>query len=247
VRLGDDELNSYFTAIESLMKEVFTNEQESVEVVASEMVKRLARGGIIQLFGCGHSHLVAAEPFFRAGGLVPVQPIFVEPIMLHEGVLRSSAYEKDADFIHTFEEQLSIRPEDTVIVISTSGRNPVPIDVANKAKVSGAYTVSIQSLNYTASNQPARHHSNRRLEEVVDNILNTGVPVGDGLLEWEGLSYAPASGVIGNTLLHATLSRVIELMIESGIEPPIFKSANIEGSVAHNLRLIEEYGDRIEF
>lgn len=247
MRLGDDELNSYFTAIESLMKEVFDKEQESVEVVAKEMSKRLARGGIIQLFGCGHSHLVAAEPFFRAGGLVPVQPIFVEPLMLHEGALQSSENEKDADFMRTFEGEMTIRPEDTVIVISTSGRNPVPIDVAYKAKECGAYTVSIQSLNYTTANQSARHDSGCRLEEVVDDILNTRVPVGDGLLEWEGLSYAPASGVIGNTLLQATLSRIIEMMIESGVEPPIFKSGNIEGSAEHNARLVAEYGERIKF
>lgn len=240
-------MNSYFTAIESLMKKVFAKEQVSVEIVAEEMTKRLARGGIIQLFGCGHSHLVAAEPFFRAGGLVPVQPIFVEPLMLHEGALRSSENEKDVDYIHTFEGDMTIRSEDTVIIISTSGRNPVPIDVANKAKECGAYTLSIQSLNYTASNQPSRHHSGCRLEEVVDDILNTGVPVGDGLLAWEGLPYAPASGVIGNALLHATLSRVIEMMVESGIEPPIFKSGNIEGSAVHNARLIAKYGERIQF
>lgn len=240
-------MNSYFIAIESLMKKVFDQEQQSVERIAEEMAKRLSRGGIIQLFGCGHSHLIAAEPYFRAGGLVPIQPVFVEPLMLHEGAMRSSENEKDAEYIRTFEGEMDIQPDDTLIVISTSGRNPVPIDVAYKAKECGAYTVSIQSLSYTASNQPSKHHSGHRLEEVVDRILNTGVPVGDGLLAWEGLPYAPASSVIGNALLHATLSRVIEMMIESGIEPPIFKSGNLDGSAEHNERLVAKYGARIRF
>ncbi len=240
-------MNSYFTAIESLMKEVFKNEELSIEVIAKEMKKRLERGGIIQLFGCGHSHLISAEPFYRAGGLVPVRPIFVESLMLHEGAFKSSANEKDPAFIHSFEEQLVIHPEDTVIIISTSGRNPVPIDVAEIAKTSGAYTVSIQSLNYSAANHASLHHSGNRLEDVVDDVLNTSVPVGDGLLKWQEVSFAPASGVMGNILLQATLSRVIEMMIESGTEPPIFKSGNIDGSEAHNKRLIAEYGERITF
>lgn len=246
-RLGGNELNSYFTAIDSLMKEVFKKEKLTIEVVAKEMANRLERGGIIQLFGCGHSHLLSAEPFYRAGGLVPVQPILVESLMLHKGAFQSSVNEKDPGFIRSFEDELTFHPADTVMIISTSGRNPVPIDVAYKAKESGAYTVSIQSLNYSTAGQPSNHHSGHRLEEVVDDILNTHVPVGDGLLDWQGMSFAPASGVMGNILLQATLSRVIEMMIESGIEPPIFKSGNIAGSEAHNKRLMAEYGERIKF
>lgn len=240
-------MNSYFTAIDSLMKEVFQEAQSSVDEVAEEITKRLESGGIIQLFGCGHSHFIAAEPFYRGGGLVPIQPMFIESLMLHNGAMQSSANEKDPTFFKTFEKDLDIRPEDTVIVISTSGRNPVPIDVANKAKACGAYTVSIQSLNYNGSNQPSNHPSGSRLEDVVDGILNTNVPIGDGVLNWGELPYAPASSVIGNTLLNATISRVVELMIEKGLEPPILKSSNVSGSAEHNDRVIAKYQERIQF
>ena len=240
-------MNAYFTAIDTLMQEVFHKEEQSIEKIAEEILNGLSRGGIIQLFGCGHSHLISEESFYRAGGLVPVQPIFVEPLMLHKGALQSSENEKDPEFIHTFENQLDIRPEDTVIVISTSGRNPVPIDVALRAKESGAYTVSIQSLYYNGEEHSSKHESGSRLEDVVDAILNTRVPVGDGLLTMEGMRYAPASSVIGNTLLHATFSRVIEMMVERDIEPPIFKSGNLNGSTEHNEQMISKYKNRIKF
>lgn len=240
-------MNSYFTAIESLMNKVFLEEKQSVKRIADEMTKRLSSDGIIQLFGCGHSHLIAQEPFYRAGGLVPVCPIFVEPLMLHEGAIESSKNEKDPDFIHRFAGQLDIRPEDTVIIISTSGRNPVPIDVAMKAKERGAYTDSIQSLCYSGEENPSKHTSGKRLEEVVNDVLNTHVPVGDGLLETNGLLYAPASSVIGNTLLHATFSSVIEKMIENGVELPIFKSGNVDGSTEHNEQLVQKFKKRITF
>ncbi|WP_203246758.1 sugar isomerase domain-containing protein [Sporosarcina beigongshangi] len=240
-------MNPYFEAINTLMQEVSNEEQPTIEKVAVEIAKRLARGGIIQLFGCGHSHLIAEESYFRAGGLVPVQPIFIESLMLHKGATKASAHEKDATFIQTFEDQLDFRQDDTVIVISTSGRNPVPIDVANKARQSGAYTVSIQSLYYEAAVQPSRHPSGKRLEDVVDDQLNTHVPLGDGLLTSGELLYAPASSIMANLLLHAAFNRVMEIMIADGLEPPVFKSSNIDGSTAHNERMIERYSNRIHF
>ncbi|WP_421102738.1 sugar isomerase domain-containing protein [Sporosarcina psychrophila] len=240
-------MNAYFKEIESLMKKVIQEEQQSVEKIAAEIMKRLSRGGIVQLFGSGHSHLIAEEPFFRAGGLVPVRPIIIESLMLHNGASQASTNEKDPEFTQTFAGQLDIRSEDVVIIISTSGRNVVPIDVAYIAKESGAYVVSLQSLYYNASEQPSKHHSGNRLEDVTEAVLNTHVTVGDGLLLSEGTPYAPASGVIGNMLLHATFSRVIGMMIESGIEPPIFKSANLDGSSAHNEQMIATYSKRIKF
>ncbi len=123
----------------------------------------------------------------------------------------------------------------------------VPIDVAYIAKESGAYVVSLKSLNYKASEQPSKLHSSNRLEDIAEAVLNSRVPVGDGLLISEGLPYAPASSVIGNMLLHATFSRVIGMMIESGIEPPVFKSANLDGNIAHNEQMIATYGKRITF
>jgi uncharacterized phosphosugar-binding protein len=240
-------MNAYFKEIELLIKKVIQEEQQSVEEIAAEMTKRLSLGGIVQLFGSGHSHLIAEEPFFRVGGLVPVRPIIVESLKLHNGASQASANEKDPEFTRKFAEQLDIRAEDVVIIISTSGRNVVPIDVAYIAKESGAYVVSLQSLTYNASEQPSKHHSGNRLEDVTEAVLNTHVTVGDGLLMTEGIPYAPASGVIGNMLLHATFSRVIGMMIESGIEPPIFKSANLDGSSAHNEQMIATYGKRIKF
>ena len=93
----------------------------------------------------------------------------------------------------------------------------------------------------------SKHSSGHRLEDVVDDVLNTHVPLGDGLLTSGDLSYAPASSIMGNMLLHATFSRVIEIMIDSGQEPPIFKSSNLDGSTAHNERMMATYAGRIKF
>ena len=229
------------------MDKVFREEQQTLEKIASEIKSRIEKGGIIQMFGCGHSHLLAEEGYYRAGSLIPVQPIFVESLMLHKGALRSSDYEKDPTFFQTFKDGLDIREHDVVIIISNSGRNPVPIDVAHFANKAGAYTVSIQSLYYNELDHPTRHESGSRLEGVVNDKLDTHVPVGDGLLTSGDLRFGPGSSIVANMLLHGTFSRVVEMMLAQGQEPPVFKSGNVDGNKAHNDKMIEQYGDRIQF
>lgn len=79
-------MHAYFSEIEKLIQVVKEQEAVRINEAARIIVQRLQRGGIIQLFGCGHSQLLAQEAFYRAGGLVPVRPIFIEPLALHAGL-----------------------------------------------------------------------------------------------------------------------------------------------------------------
>ncbi|MCD5325881.1 MULTISPECIES: sugar isomerase domain-containing protein [Pontibacillus] len=216
--------------------------------LAGQIADRLERGGIIQLFGSGHSSLLAQEPYYRAGGLVPVKPVLVDELLLHNGALQSSERERDPAFGDTFIKDLDIREEDVVIVISTSGRNPVPIEVTLEANRRGAFTIGLQSLSYQET-QSSRHESGKRLEEVVDAVLDTRVPVGDAILQEEGIDqpFGPTSTAVGAALIHEVFTRVVVEMKKRGNTPPIFKSGNVEGASDHNERLIEVYRERIDF
>lgn len=240
-------MNSYFSEIITLLSEVEREAKEPIEKTAAQVAERLGNGGIIQLFGSGHSQLIAQEGFYRAGSLAPVKPISIGPLMLHEGALLSSKNEKDPDFSKTFISQLDIRPEDVVIVISNSGRNPVPIEIAQYAASQGAYTVSIQSLLYTEGEHPSRHNSGKRLEAMSSAVLDTKVPPGDGILKINEVQCGPASSVTGNALLHSLFCEVVLCMTENGVEPPVFKSGNLDGNTEHNDALVAHYSDRIEF
>ncbi|WP_368431743.1 SIS domain-containing protein [Sutcliffiella sp. BMC8] len=76
---------------------------------------------MLHVFGCGHSHMLAEEVFYRAGGIVPIRPLFVEDLMLHKGALRSSDLEKDPLFAKTFLPSQPFQPNDVLLVVSTSG------------------------------------------------------------------------------------------------------------------------------
>lgn len=213
---------------------------------AAKVADCIAAGGIVHLFGCGHSHILTEEVFYRAGGLVPVRPIFYEPLMLHEGAVKSSELERQNGLAERFMAEQDIRPGEVMFVLSTSGRNPVPVDVAQAAKAKGAYTIGITSMAYSQS-QPSRHISGLRLADAVDLAVDNRSVKGDAVLTHEkvGTPFAPTSTVVGAAILNAILAGAVSELAERGVEPPVFLSGNIDGADAHNAALIAKYRERI--
>lgn len=240
-------LTTYFKKVQERLQLVIENETEVMKKVAVKISESIQKGGIIQLFGCGHSHMLTEEVFYRAGGLAPIKPIFIEPLMLHEGAVKSSQLERQNDYASTFMENQEIQSHDLVIVISTSGINPVPIDVAILAKEKGAFVVGICSFDYP-KDQPSRHKNGKHLAEVVDLAINNFAVKGDAILSYEpvAVSFSPTSTVIGAAMLNAIMAEAIKKMVDDGFEPPIFLSGNITGADEHNKKLIQKYRERIE-
>lgn len=238
----------YFEAIEAIFDDIEKNESNNLKLSASVIAKCIMEGGIVHIFGCGHSHILGEEMYYRAGGLVPVHPILDTGLMLHEGAAKSSDLEKFEGYGTIIAKYQDIREGDIVIVISNSGRNPVPIEMAICAKEKGAKIIVLTSMAYTNS-QPSRHSSGKHLYEFGDIVINNHIAPGDAVLKVDGIpeSFAPASTVIGATILNAIFASAVEIMHENGYEPPIFISGNIDGADEHNERLIERYKDRIKF
>lgn len=202
--------------------------------------------GIVHVFGCGHSHLLAEELFYRAGGLAPISPILIEDLMLHKGAVRSSQLEKDDDFAEVVMANMTIQPKDVVIVVSTSGRNPVPIDVAERARRKGAFVIGITSPRY-AKSQPSRHKSGKFLYQSVDLVIDNHIEIGDTLMEHPSLDVPFGSGstVIGTAIVNGIMVETINIMVDKGINPPVLKSGNVDGAEEHNRRLVTHYKGRI--
>lgn len=237
----------YFEKVRELLKVVEDQESSAMQQAAKEVATSIQHGGIIHLFGCGHSHILVEEVYYRAGGLVPIQPIIHEPLMLHKGAASLSELEQKNDYADTFMEKQQIKKGDIVFVISTSGRNPVPVDVAHTARDQGAYVIGITSPKYSNS-QPSRHRSGEYLYQAVDLVIDNHTVVGDSLLAHEQVSvpFGPSSTVIGTTIINAIFAESIAIMAENDYSPPVFLSGNIEGSAEHNEQLVKAYSDRIK-
>lgn len=239
-------LDRYFDQIKKRIAQVENTEKEAMLKAAGKVAAAIQSGGIVQLFGCGHSHILTEEVFYRAGGLVPVKPIFVEPLMLHEGALTSSKLERENNYAAGFLRDQDFQKEDIVFVISTSGRNPVPIDAAQYAKSKGAFVIGLTSLEYSKS-QPSRHKSDKHLFNSVDLVIDNHSVSGDAILSYDKVKvpFGPTSTVIGAAILNAVFAEAIKLMADNGWEPPIFLSGNIDGADEHNKILVEKYQKRI--
>ena len=236
----------YFDKIYALLDDAESKHAPTIEKVGQAIAESIAAGGILHVFGTGHSHMLAEELFYRAGGFVPVNAILDTTLMLHESALGSSLAEKLPGYAEVVLARYRVEAGETMIIASNSGRNSVPVEMALAAKARGLTVVALTSLAH-ATAQPSRHPSGKHLHDLADYVLDNCGVVGDASLTVEGVSeaIAPTSTVVGVALLHSVMVAVTKYLAQKGVEPPIFISANVNGAEEHNQRLIERYRERL--
>ena len=221
-------------------------QRQAIGTAADAVSASIHQGGLLNLFGTGHSHLLAEEVFYRAGGLVPVRPLQTTSLMLHESASTSSAIERCSGLAQKLFDGWCIDPIDTVIVISNSGRNAVPIEFAMAAKANGNIVIALTSLAASKS-CTSRHSSGKRLYEVADLVLDNGGIPGDACVDVapELPLMAPCSTITGSYLLHLLCMEVACRLKQDGNDVPVFRSANLDNGDEHNQQLIQRYRHKI--
>ena len=224
----------YLDTLCELLQHMKESQAEAIQEAAVLVADTVIEGGLVYAFGSGHSQCLSREIHSRAGGLYPVVSIN-DPMWG-----KAERLEGYGDLLL---KGLPLKKGEVIFVISNSGRNPSPIDVAMKAKEMGLHVVAVTSLPHSKS-QASRHSSGKRLYEVADIVLDTGVPVGDACMSFEGMPMkaGPASTALGGSILNAVMVEAIQYMLDKGEEPPILISANVEGGDEHNRRVVERYG-----
>lgn len=230
-------MKKYFELVNSLIKEVEETQQQNIEAAANAFADAVAAGGIIQAFGAGHSNAGALELTHRAGGFIPTKNI-KEPA--------GGAYESVEGVGASFMKKVDVRENDVLVVVSNSGRNPLPIEIALAAKAKGAKIVAVTALE-ASKNLKSRHSCGKNLYEIADFILDNRIPEGDSMIEVEGLDtkICGMSTVTTSVLMQAVTYRAVQILISRGITPPIYKSQNIDGGREYNEAKEKEYIDRL--
>ena len=207
---------------------------------------------MIHVFGCGHSHLMAEEAFWRAGGLVPVHPI-LDPNLTPLGGSRTSPLERLEGYARVLLTGEDLRPGEVVVVFSNSGINALPLEVALAAKEAGLRVVAVTSPVHSKDVEP-RHSSGQRLFELADVTIDTHVPTGDAAVDLTGLTsgaeghrVAPLSTAIGALVWNALVAEVAYLRAVAGSEPATFISQNVPGGDEANEALVSRYRPRNRF
>ena len=238
-------LDQYADILTAAIHQIRDTQREKILQAAQMVSRTLCEDGLIYVFGCGHSHLLAEETFYRAGGLACVHPIVNEPLMLHESASHSSYLEKQQGLADSILAPYTFTDKDVLIVASTSGINGVPVEVAVEARNRGVKVIGIASDAYLE--QAPRNMHNTHLQHCCDVCLDNAVPHGDACLQPQGLNMkmTPISTVTGTYIIHSILTEATQLALNAGCKVPVYVSGNIPGGAQCNVETIERYKPRI--
>lgn len=241
-----DSSKRYLTSVRNILEAISF---EQIAQASALLAAALRSGGIIHTFGGGHSSLLAQEVFFRAGGLVAVSPLLNRRLGFECGALESTEFERCAESADLLIRPGDFRGNDVGIVISNSGRNALPVEIALRMKSAGMKVIAVTNLEQ--SRQSKSHHaSGKRLLEIADVILDNHCPPGDAAVTIAGISAAlgPVSTIAGAALLHSAFLEAAEILTHEGKTPEAFVSVNVEGATIDELKtILNRHQERIRY
>ncbi|MFJ8696450.1 SIS domain-containing protein [Streptomyces roseolilacinus] len=247
--MGDSTLaDQFFDAAIGLLRRVRDEEAEHVAAAGAAVADTVATGGRLFAFGAGHSSLPAQDVVYRAGGFALMNLLAV-PGAVGVDVMPAplgSALECVEGLATAVLDASPARAGDVLVVISLSGRNPLPVEMAVHARALGMKVIGVTSVAYAKETRP-RNASGTFLKDHCDVVLDSKIAVGDAELTHEGVEapFAPASTVVTSALMQAVMAAAAEELVRRGVEPPLLRSGNVDGGHEWNRRVMEEYADRI--
>jgi uncharacterized phosphosugar-binding protein len=232
-----DRIDEYFEHVQRQLRTVLERQHDLLHQAADTWATAIAADRMLYAFGSGHSRLIAGELHWRAGGLASVM-VLDDPT---EG-----AVERLEGYASAITDPYDFGQGDVLIVISNSGINAVPIEVALEGKARGATVQAITALEHSRE-ATSRHSSGKRLFEIADQVLDTCGPYGDAAVAVTGREWrvGATSTVVSVAILEAIVAQTAELLVARGVEPPVLVSANVPAGDAHNEDLERRYWRRL--
>jgi len=238
---------AYLSAVSDGLRALQETQLDAINRAAETITEAIVAGRKVFSFGASHSFILTEELVYRTGGLMLVNPIFPHGMNLSvRPMTLTSQLERVPGLGKVLLEGSPVERGDVLLIASTSGRNAVAIDMAFAAREAGVTTICITSMAYTLGVE-SRHPTGKRVFEICDQVIDNCAPYGDAAVEIPGFPQktGPLSTVLGCAAVNAIVAQVIRNLVDRGIEPPVFLSANLPGGDEHNQRLLEENRGRV--
>ncbi|MFE2291208.1 SIS domain-containing protein [Streptomyces sp. NPDC059452] len=247
--MSDSKLaGQFFDAAIGLLQRVRDEEAGSITAAGTAIADTVEAGGRLFAYGAGHSSLAAQDVVYRAGGLALMNLLTV-PGTTGVDVMPAtlgSALERVDGLASAVLDTSPATSGDVLVIISLSGRNALPVEMAQNARALGLTVIGVTSVAY-AEHTRSRHVSGGFLRDHCDIVLDSKIAIGDAELTAPGIEapFAPASTVVTSAIMQAMLAAAAEQLVARGIEPPLLRSANVDGGHDWNGRVMTEYRERI--
>jgi uncharacterized phosphosugar-binding protein len=230
---------SYHHKTMQLLARLAESEMENIVRAAEICAERIARGGLVFLFGTGHSRMMCEEMTPRQGCYPGFVALVEHALSNHAAIvgpngLRAPLYlEKYEGYAEEILKGFQFGPHDAFVVISTSGIRPVPVEIALGAKRRGLPVIAIVSRQHSEAAQ-AGHSSGKKLVEVADVVIDNQCPPGDCVQEMPGSEWrtGPVSTVTGAMIVNMIRCETAERLIALGVTPVFLPSHQFPGNTA---------------
>jgi uncharacterized phosphosugar-binding protein len=235
-------IREYYARVRALLERIVEEQQDAIDRAAAEIVRRLAEDRLIYVIGTGaHSIMVAMEMFKRAGGISQVSPLFPPGLGDFEGHPKTEGL---VGYARAVLDYYRLSEGDILIIANVNGINALTIDTALECRKRGITTIGITSRSFSRGVEkdiPARHPSNQDLCDLVDVLIDAGVPPGDALLDIEGVEVpvGPGSTYPMVFIANCIVIRVVEMQLERGMAPEVRRSGNLKGGLERSRELFD--------
>lgn len=241
----------FFAVARDAVGRVEATQLGAIQRASVVLAERMRSGGVVQLFGTGHSRAFSMEMAGRAGGLVPIHAMYLADLALSGRYpveeVRDPAFERRPEIARELFGLYDIRPEDAFVVVSNSGRNGSTVEMASIAAEKKLPVVVVTSIAHTSA-VASRHPSGKRLADLGDIVIDNCAPWGDAVLDLgQDSKICAVSSVTGALIAQALTAEIAARYQEHGEESPVLMSANVDGADDHNARLRARYGSRISW
>ena len=228
---------AFFEETMGLLQELKRTQADSIQRASELCAERIARGGLIFLFGNGHSRMMCEEMTPRQGCYAGFVALVETALSNHAAIvgangLRAPLYlENYEGYAEQILNSFHFGPDDAFIVISTSGIRPVVVEMAMGAQERGLPVIAIVSKAHCEEARAA-HSSGKKLIDCANIVIDNLCPPGDCVLELEGLEWrtGPVSTITGAMIVNMIRCATAESSLQRGIKPVILPSHQFVGS-----------------
>lgn len=226
---------TYLGKCSEILEKVKAQEKQ-IQQAAEWFVKSILAGRVVHLFGSGHSRIMVEEMWPRYGSFPGFNPIVELSLTFHNSVTGANGQrqamflENVAGLAERILRNFSLNENDCALIVSSSGSNIVPIEMAELFQQKKIKIVAIITKEHSVKSKSKRTDG-KKLSDFADLILDTGAPVGDSMVYINGLEtpVSPGSTVGGIIIVNSIKAELAKLLTDAGQPPKVLTAAAIVG------------------